>query len=257
MSVALTVVDMSNKLSYQHLQGELLLKLNLISKKMAISNGEYRLMGILIGLWNKKLGVAFPSITYLTEVSCLSRSSVLRILKCLNNKGLLVTIKTSGRKNRYTFGNILIDQQTSTINNPPARVTSETSYINNKEKRTNNNQIKSIKSFSALKSSNNDYKLLFASKYWRHKKSNKIYQANPDIGTHLLFRYNKKAGLITFPEHNNFTDYIDNFEPSTQETKNYSTLKQKKPEKRDLIKLLQHQGLSNEAHMLKILFKKV
>lgn len=243
MSVVLSCPKMGNKLSYQHLQGELLLRLNKLSTQLNLSNGEYRVMGVLIGLWNKKLGVAFPSITYLTEATCLSRSTIMRHLKSLKIKGLIMVLKTSGKTNKYVFGRILTNEIIRPNNDTSTSSKNGTFYINNKESRTNNK----------IKTKYLDS--LFKARYWKHKKTGKIYQVKPEIGTHILFRYSKETQKVTLTEYNNFSDSINNFEPVFEKNKKFTQKENKKPEKLDLIKNLERQGFNKEAQSLKSIFK--
>jgi hypothetical protein len=95
------------KHSYQHVQGIMLLNLNRLSSELHLTHQEYRLMGVLIGLWNKKYGMAFPSIAYLTKLCRMGRTTILKALDNLTFKNLLIVVKTKGKRNSYYFSNIL------------------------------------------------------------------------------------------------------------------------------------------------------
>ena len=62
MSAVLTCLDLSKPHTYQHIHGTMLVNLNKIASEINLSHTEYRLMGVLIGLWNKEKGKIYYSI---------------------------------------------------------------------------------------------------------------------------------------------------------------------------------------------------
>ncbi|MGD9581899.1 MAG: helix-turn-helix domain-containing protein, partial [Vampirovibrionia bacterium] len=89
--------------TYQHLHGIMLYNLNIIACELKLTHTEYRLMGILIGYWNKQQGKSFPTIKILAKQSCMSNSTVLKSLKHLTELGLILIAKDgkNGRQNYY------------------------------------------------------------------------------------------------------------------------------------------------------------
>lgn len=107
MSAVLTCLDLSKPHTYQHIHGTMLVNLNKIASETNLSHTEYRLMGILIGLWNKEKGIAFPTINYLSSSCRMSKSTVLRSLKRLIETNLIEIKKQKGKRNKYYLSEIL------------------------------------------------------------------------------------------------------------------------------------------------------
>ena len=79
----------------------MLVNLNRVASELKLSHQEYRLMGILIGLWNMAYNKAFPTVQYLAESCNMSKSTVLKNLDKLIDKHLLIVVKEKGRRNNY------------------------------------------------------------------------------------------------------------------------------------------------------------
>lgn len=121
--------EQNQSYTYQHIQGCMLLRLNKLAGNIKLSHSEYRMTGILIGLYNKKQQKAFPSLDYLTKVSNMSRSTVIRTLKRLVELNLLIVVKTAGKKNSYYFSKILLeDTRLNITNDTPTHVTDDTPH---------------------------------------------------------------------------------------------------------------------------------
>ena len=57
-----TINKLDHSKSYQHIQGCMIQRLNKLSCDIKLTHSEYRLMGVLIGLYNKQHDKAFPTI---------------------------------------------------------------------------------------------------------------------------------------------------------------------------------------------------
>ncbi|MGD9580815.1 MAG: helix-turn-helix domain-containing protein [Vampirovibrionia bacterium] len=119
MSTNLVYVAKDKNFSYQHLHGVMFVNLNKIASKERLSHSEYRIMGILIGLWNKNTNYSFPSINYLVEMCRMSKSTVINNLKNLESKGLIIVNKSKGKRNNYYFSNLILNYQENTKIVPP------------------------------------------------------------------------------------------------------------------------------------------
>jgi DNA-binding transcriptional regulator GbsR (MarR family) len=151
MAIITSLCCVENRYTYQHIQGTLLLKLNLIASKLNLSHTEYHLMGILIGLYNKKQQKAFPSLKYLSNISNMSRSTVIRTIKKLIEHNLLIVVKTAGKRNTYHFSRILLSE-TNTTYDTSSSIIDDTSHDHEQTEiiKTNRN-IKKVKNDNAFK----------------------------------------------------------------------------------------------------------
>lgn len=179
MATLAGMVCVEKNSTYQHLQGVLLLRLNSIASELKLTNTEYRLMGVLIGLYNKKQQKAFPSLNYMAQVAGISRSTIIRTLKSLTDKNLLVIVKTAGKKNSYYFSRLMLNETaTSSHNDTPTRVTCATSHDHElKENKTNRTNIitKQKDDDSSKTQSISDYKQIINKlESWRVSGSKKI-----------------------------------------------------------------------------------
>ncbi|MEW5820863.1 MAG: helix-turn-helix domain-containing protein [Cyanobacteriota bacterium] len=114
--------------SYQHLHGVMLNNLNKLAPELDLSHTDYRLMGILIGLWNKEKGKAFPTIDYLAKLCHMSKGTIIKTLKRLVEKNLLIVVKTKGKRNNYYFSNLLLDIEDSYVKKPKVSSSWETRH---------------------------------------------------------------------------------------------------------------------------------
>ncbi|MEW5819254.1 MAG: helix-turn-helix domain-containing protein [Cyanobacteriota bacterium] len=129
MNTVLMCNNFLQSFTYQHIQGVMLLNLNLLSSKLPLSHQEYRLMGILIGLWNKNFLFAFPTTDYLAKYCKMSKSTINYCLLSLKNKGLLVVLKTKGKRNRYGFTNCLFEGLNKTHKKPGLSFSCSTGHV--------------------------------------------------------------------------------------------------------------------------------
>jgi predicted transcriptional regulator len=90
--------------TYQHIQGLMLEKLNYISIELKLNHQEYRLMCVLISLWNKKQNKAYPTVEYLAKYCCMGKATVIKNIESLVNRGLILIVKHK-RRNNYCFTN--------------------------------------------------------------------------------------------------------------------------------------------------------
>jgi len=88
--------------SYQHLHGVMLVNLNKLSFDLKLTHSEYRLMGVLIGYWNKQQGKAFPNTRTLAKQCRMSNSTVLNALNKLCGLGLILILK-DGKNSRQNY----------------------------------------------------------------------------------------------------------------------------------------------------------
>ncbi|MGD9580718.1 MAG: helix-turn-helix domain-containing protein [Vampirovibrionia bacterium] len=88
--------------SYQHLHGVMLVNLNKLSYELKLTHSEYRLMGVLIGYWNKQQGKAFPNTRTLAKQCRMSNSTVLKALSKLCDLGLILILK-DGKNSRQNY----------------------------------------------------------------------------------------------------------------------------------------------------------
>lgn len=329
--------------SYQHMHGIMLVNLNALSRELNLKHPEYRLMGTLIGLWNKEQGKAFPTIEYLSKICHMGKATVIKTLNKLVDLNLLVVVKTKGKRNNYYFSNLLLEPRSSSpkkpsrgftcetlheekqikkktekiltscnktkpdkpiitriINDPYSKPSSLTEYrkvIEKLESWSFAGAKKAIKTYGVKKiqaliqiveknnpgnsgaylrtllelpdeiiQSNDKNKSINAEptliqvmlqyKYWKHKNNNKIYQVKPDVGSHLLIRYDPKTESVCFID-NNYTDKLEKFEPSTEEAFQMQNKDQskKKPSKKQVLKDMMAKGDVAEAKALARLWK--
>lgn len=93
--------------SYQHIHGTMLVNFNKLAFKLELSHSEYRLMGTLIGLWNKNHGMAFPTVNYLAQYCRMGKATIIKNLNHLIELNLLVVVKSKKKRNNYYFSNLL------------------------------------------------------------------------------------------------------------------------------------------------------
>lgn len=99
--------------SYQHIHGTMLVNFNKLAFELNISHSEYRLMGTLIGLWNKNHGMAFPTVNYLAQYCRMGKATIIKNLNHLVELNLLVVVKSKKKRNNYYFSNLLFNAQNS------------------------------------------------------------------------------------------------------------------------------------------------
>lgn len=211
MSIA-PVFCVEKKYSYQHIQGLMLLNLNTVAVELNLSHRHYRLLGILIGLWNINHNRAFPTIDYLAQNCKMAKSTILTLLKELVDLNLVVIVK-HGKRNNYYFSKKLLPidqiQQKPKISFPCKTTHDKT----NKKLKLNKNNSKKINPLTVLPSKNHsNVENLLKHKYCIHKPSGKKLQIKPEMGTHLLIKYHKEYNTITFWEEG-ITDYVQHFKP--------------------------------------------
>lgn len=222
----------SQSLSYQHYHGIMLVKLNHLAVELKLSHAEYHLMGVIIGYWNKKYGKSFPTVKILAQQARMSLSTVNKCLANLTTLGLL-SIQKEGDRGRHNY--YLNHQKFFDLQSNPALLHEETPGVTawgntinnnkesfNKKKKTarmlnNNNSLAVITTDKEkrrrIESKNSSqFQYLKQFKYWKHKLTNKIYQVKPDIGTHILFKYESKNQSVHLYE-DNLIDSIMAFEP--------------------------------------------
>lgn len=109
-----TTSSIEHSNSYQHIQGCMLLNLNKLACEIKLTHSEFRLMATLIGLFNKVHCKAFPTISQLAYYCSMGNSTIIKNLNNLVKLGLLVVVKTSGKRNNYYFSNLILDTSSST-----------------------------------------------------------------------------------------------------------------------------------------------
>jgi len=97
-----------------------------MAARLNISHSEYRIMCMLIGLWNKKQGMAFPTLDYLAKASRMGKQTVSKALKNLVNSGLLIVVKSRNKRNNYYFNRQLFDTVNGIHEKPVDRISCET-----------------------------------------------------------------------------------------------------------------------------------
>ena len=117
--------------SYQHIQGVMLQNLNIVASELRLTHTEYRVMAILIGLWNKKHLKAFPTTDYLAKHCCMGKQTIIKTLKSLVNSGLLVVVKSFNNRNNYYFTNQIINTKSSIQTIPEASISCNTAHDKN------------------------------------------------------------------------------------------------------------------------------
>ncbi|MEW5818722.1 MAG: helix-turn-helix domain-containing protein [Cyanobacteriota bacterium] len=151
MNAILSISCVGLNSTYQHIQGIMLVQLNKLAQDLNLSHAEYRILATLISLWNKKKGMAFPTINYLSVNCKMAKSTVLKILKKLVILDLIVVVKSSGRRNNYLLTNKLLPElyNGSTIKLPfgfHEELPNKIELIN--KQNINNNSINNYKSIS-------------------------------------------------------------------------------------------------------------
>lgn len=317
MSANLYCIDFDKSYSYQHLHGLMLVELNKLSQEINLTHTQYRLMGVLIGLWNKELNKAFPTIDYLAKSCRMSKSTILKSITTLKEKNLILVVKqTKNKRNNYFLNTNLFLKKISTIRKPSNSTPCETTHdiklikikTNKKRSLKNNDDINyqiiknTLKKWHVinyqqiithnkpaylieliekvikynpqnpgayfrilLSNSTNEVKVinkenlvlkrLLKTKYWKHIPSGEIIKIKPDVGNHLLFRYNKETNKVSFLE-NPLTDTLSQFE--SIENAEHSLEKQintKKPSKELILKDLIMQGDFKQAECLAKIWK--
>lgn len=138
-------------LSYQHYQGLMLAKLNELAYKINLSHAEYRVMGVIIGFWNKNCFKSYPSIRIISAYARMSHSTVLKSLKNLADLELIYIIDDwkFGRHSYYINPQKFLFEEkkiTSTLRVTPQSSSCGNKHINNKKILT----IKNHKSFDII-----------------------------------------------------------------------------------------------------------
>jgi predicted transcriptional regulator len=148
--------------SYQHTQGTMLLNLNKLSCEIKLTHSEYRLMGVLIGLWNKNHGKAFPTIEQLAHYCNMGKSTIIKGLENLVKLNLLVVVKTPAKRNNYYFSNLILSNAGTPHVEPIGSTACSTAHDNKQIKnKTNKEQTSSqinIIDKKDLKKNDDDYK---------------------------------------------------------------------------------------------------
>lgn len=129
MSANLACIDSSKRHSYQHLHGVMLVNLNKLASKERLSHTEYRIMGVLIGLWNKNTNKSFPSINYLSELCRMSKSTIIKTLKQLELKELIIINKKLGKRNNYYLSTQIMNINSGTHKKPETILSCETTHV--------------------------------------------------------------------------------------------------------------------------------
>jgi predicted transcriptional regulator len=340
-----------NNFTYQHIHGIMLVNLNKLASELRLSHAEYRVMGLLIGYWNKKETKAFPTVKTMAKQATMSNSTILKSLNSLSQKGLILIVKDgkNGRQSYYlNEKKFLCDQSnTSVTTKKPHSITPCSNSIN-RTNRYKQNRIKpsfdktitdSIKTLPVknddeiklsnypslniiedrhvleklllwgfvdpqkiikqhginhikkmldvmnqcnprnpgaylrtllknpentslellnnnIKTTNSFYEKIFKIKYWRHKPTERVFQALPDTGTHILFHYDQEEEKVFFVDEQ-FSDAIKNFEP-VLDSESLKYIKDKgglRPDKQEIIRELIQKGNLKEASYLKKMWK--
>lgn len=137
MAVNAGVFCIEKNYSYQHLQGIMLGNLNRLSSQVRLSHSDYRVMGTLIGLYNKCHAMAFPTIDQLTKYCCMGRTTILKSLNNLVSLNLLIIVKTPGKRNNYYFSNLILSDPGSPHVKPSSSLTCENTHDKQIKKETN------------------------------------------------------------------------------------------------------------------------
>lgn len=156
MSSNAGLVCVEKNYSFQHIQGTMLLQLNKLASQVRLSHSDYRVMGTLIGLYNKQHGMAFPTIDQLAKYCCMGRTTILKSLNNLVSLNLLIVVKTSGKRNNYYFSTLILPVSGSPHVNPGSVPTCENTHNKQIKKRTNIDKSLSKNNTHLLNQRNND-----------------------------------------------------------------------------------------------------
>lgn len=151
MSANLTCIDNYKHHSYQHLHGVMLVNLNKMASEIRLSHTEYRIMGILIGLWNKNTNRSFPSINYLSELCRMSKSTIIKTLKQLEIKELIIINKKQGKRNNYYLSDHIMTLKPGTHAKPETVTSCETTHVYKQIKIKTDKKISSFMNTQTLK----------------------------------------------------------------------------------------------------------
>jgi predicted transcriptional regulator len=260
--------EYGNHHTYQHTQGLMLANFNKIAATMTISHAEYRLMCTLIGLWNKKHCMAFPTTDYLAKTCKMGKQTVIKSIQKLVQAGLIIVIKAKNKRNNYYFSNCLFNTISGSPVKPqdsiPCKTTHDHEQINKNLKEKNNLFLKNIyreeKETTTIEkkgeeNTSNHLTTLINHKYWRHLPSGKVIQVQPDTGTHILFKMDIQNKTVTLFE-TNITDKISAFIPASKnEHVNANQSKPVKPDKKKIIKDLISNNKILEAKTVASMFR--
>lgn len=128
MSIVLGCFKTGSFYSYQHLHGLMLVNLNKLSFELNLSHQEYRVMGVLIGLWNQKYQKAFPTIDYLAENCCMGKQTIIKILKRLSDLNFLIIDKYKNFRNNYYFSNLILPKDLCNRSEPVNSIACSTAH---------------------------------------------------------------------------------------------------------------------------------
>ena len=196
--------------SYQHLHGMMLVNFNKMAFALNLNHTEYRVMGVLIGLWNKEQGKAFPTIEYLSKLCKMSKTTIIKSLEALVNYGLLIVLKQKGKRNNYYLSDRLLNDSGSTNRKPEHSTPWKTNHDNKQKKNKTHIEQKGLCS----KNSNN----------------NKIVEMNDIKNTNI--RVKKETTLIKELDDLGFKDskvIVKKFTPNKIE-ENLNFIKTKTPD---------------------------
>ena len=295
----------------------MLVELNKISTEINLTHTQYRLMGVLIGLWNKEKNKAFPTIDYLAKTCRMSKTTILKSLAILKDKNLILVVKQSkNKRNNYYLNTNIFLKKISTSIKPSKSTPCDTTHDNKQIKiKTNkkislkkyddikyqkikktlkkwhvinyqqiiiqndkeylNNLINQVNQYKpenpgayfrtlllnadkndiVIKEENLILKRLIKTKYWKHLPSGKIIKIKPEVGNHLLFKYDKETNKVLFLE-NSIIDDLSQFEPfeeSGNKAINQNT--SCKPSKMNILNNLISQGSCKQAKYLAKIWK--
>lgn len=135
------IVSIENNHSYQHIQGTMLQNLNKLSSQLRLSHSDYRVMGTLIGLYNKQRGMAFPTIKQLANYCSMGQTTILKVLNNLVSLNLLIVVKTPGKRNNYYFSNLILLGFSSPHVTPGSAPTCENTHNKQIKIKTNKNKL--------------------------------------------------------------------------------------------------------------------
>lgn len=312
MSANLGSLKFNKSYSYQHLHGLMLVELNKIACLKNLSHTEYRLMGALIGLWNKEHNKAFPTLDLLAKTCHMSKTTITKTLKSLTKQNLIYIVKhTKNNRNNYYLNTDLflfsLSTTSKTINSTPCNTTHDIKLIKTKtnidKSSLNDNDLKLtlkqwnvynyeqiilnykketikdlidktklynpdnpgayfLKLFNKYKNINiidykqcSNLKKLIEKDYWIHKPSKTLIKIKPEIGNHLLFKYDKETNKVMFLE-NAIVDDLSKFEPVINpEESDIKVINNLKPSKKEIIDNLLNNNDYKQARYLAKLWK--
>lgn len=192
--------------SYQHVQGVMLLQLNKLASKLKLSHTDYRVMGTLIGLYNKSCGRAFPTIDQLANYCCMGKSTILKSLNDLVKLNLLVVVKTPGKRNNYYFSNLILSGiSTPHVELPdstPCKTAHDKEHIKNKTDREQTLSNKTHDDVSKAQLIKENGQLLTKLKSWG------VIDAKKLISNHSIQKLRKVVEVVENKKPCNYGAYL-------------------------------------------------